>query len=115
MTKMSVWKFPIKLPEGPPGTKSTLELPAGAKVLTIAEQGLCPASFGPQYYLWALVDTETKKKETRKVLVIGTGHEFPSNVFTEPAPAPSPAYVYQNTVLSMKGRLVFHFWVSKPL
>ncbi len=108
---MTVWKFPLPLPEGPSGTMLTLELPAGATILKIAEQGR------GNFFLWALVCTSVTKKEKRLVLPVGTGHEFSAKALADIALIAAEGgkvipFAHQETVLAVGGSFVVHFWVS---
>lgn len=60
--KRVVYKYPLKR------TQNTLQMPKGAKVLTVARQGDNPT-------LWAMVDPEAAM-EDRTFSVVGTGESF---------------------------------------
>ena len=62
-----VWKFELAAAESP-----VVQLPEGAKVLSVAERG----EFGNRLSVWALVDTEAPVQD-RRFRVVGTGHPFP--------------------------------------
>lgn len=61
---ITIWKYSLKLDD-----KVKLEMPKGAQILTVQMQGITP-------YLWALVDTESKKEE-RTFFIFGTGTSNP--------------------------------------
>lgn len=58
---LTIWKYPLAV------DASVLEMPMGAKVLSVGVQGAEDA------VLWALVDPEAPKMK-RRVRVYGTGH-----------------------------------------
>lgn len=62
-----VWKFDLKVTDF-----VVLQLPEGAKVLSVAERG----EFGNRLDVWALVDTDAPMRE-RRFRVVGTGDPFP--------------------------------------
>lgn len=78
----TVWKYALE------STNQTIDMPAGAKILTVQSQYESPV-------IWALVEPEMPT-ESRKFVVYGTGH-----------PAPE-AGQYLGTFQIEKGRLVFH-------
>lgn len=63
----SIWKFDL-----PVRDVAEVEMPAGARVLTVQTQH-------GNAQLWAIVDTEAPK-ETRRFFVIGTGHSLPDAI-----------------------------------
>jgi hypothetical protein len=73
-----------------------LELPAGAKLLKVAEQR-------DRVHLWALVDTAAPP-ERRKFLLTGTG-----TIISVPA----EQLQHVDTWLMQEGRLVFHLFEIK--
>ena len=77
--------------EVPAETEFILEMPTGAKVLHVAEQGMGVC-------LWALVDPEVFVFEDRRFVVRGTGHLVPENVD------------WVGTWLQDGGRFVFHLF-----
>jgi hypothetical protein len=79
-----VWKFKMV-----PIDTQEIEMPVGAEILTVQAQGDSPM-------LWALVDP-VKKKEMRKFLMLGTGHETEEKNLT-----------YIGTFQLMVGALMFH-------
>ena len=62
-----VWKFDLKVTDF-----VVLQMPEGAKVLSVAERG----EFGNRLDVWALVDPDAPMRE-RRFRVVGTGHPFP--------------------------------------
>jgi len=113
---MAIWKFPIRLPDAV-NELVTVELPAGATICKIAEQGQS------RFFLWALVCVSIKKEERRMekrlVLAVETGHEFSAKALADIAliaarTGKKTPYDYQETVLAMDGRFVVHFFVSHP-
>ena len=111
---MAVWKFRLRLPEGPPGTLFHVDIPLGSTILRVGEQG--PAEF----YLWALVglaSNELQGMERRTVLAVGTGHEFTAEPLKDigliaAGQNKADLFAHQETVLAIGGRLVIHFWIS---
>lgn len=86
----TIWKFPL-------APDCVLDMPIGAKVLTVQMQG-------DAVMLWALVDA-LAPKEQRRFLVYGTGHEI----------LDAGALTYVATFQMGGGVLVFHaFEVSRP-
>ncbi len=79
-----VWKFELSL------AGSRIEMPVGARVLTVQTQLGRPC-------LWALVDPE-RAKEERLFVVYGTGH---------PIAAPD-TLAYVGTFQDLGGRLIWH-------
>ena len=64
-----IWKFQLEGPD------NTIDLPKGSWVIDAqfqAGSGIC---------IWAVVDTITKEKDTRRFRVIGTGHDFDWDFF----------------------------------
>lgn len=83
-----VWKYTL-------APVITLEMPKGAQVLSIREQGedIC---------LWALVRPEAEK-EPRKFMTFGTGHNVP-----ESHEGPQLNLEYRGSAHLSGGTLVFH-------
>lgn len=77
----SIWKFKITQPE--------VEMPMGAKILTVQSQHNVPT-------IWAIVNTEEDMKK-RTFIVVGTGHEIPKGKLN-----------YIGTIQQMTGMLVWH-------
>lgn len=71
--------------------QSEIELPKGAEVLTVNEQG-------GGLHLWALVDPENKP-ETRVFEVYGTGHKIPKDGHERK---------FISTIFINGGQFVFH-------
>lgn len=87
---LTIWKYEIYHPVA--GLTSTLEMPAGARVLGVKEQN-------NTLQLWAVVDTNMIAKGLVKkhLFVVGTGHELPAN-----------AGPYIGTGVLHNGELVLH-------
>lgn len=61
----SIWKFPLEITQ-----HQEIQMPIGAKILCakVQREKIC---------LWALIDTRLEKeKETRHIILLGTGYEF---------------------------------------
>lgn len=90
-----IWKFPIKI-----GSYCELQIPKDGQILTVQEQFNEPM-------VWALVNPESLK-ETRRLIVVGTGHEIPDlvqNVIKK----------YIGTFQTDGGNYVFHvFEIKSP-
>lgn len=82
-----VWKYPIEIEDA-----FTVELPAGAKILTAQTQGTVPT-------FWALVNPDAPKVE-RAFRFFGTGHQHPDERFG----------CYVGTCQIFGGSLVFHLF-----
>ena len=80
---MQIWKFPLEVTDD-----ECLEMPFGARVLTIQTQNGKPC-------LWALVEPGSSPI-LRKFRIVGTGHEFDGKG------------EYVGTFQLMGGALVFH-------
>lgn len=85
----TIWKFPIH-----PDDIIRVQMPKGARILTVQEQHGQPA-------IWAEVDTEAEKEE-RLFEVFGTGHEMPNDMGVERE--------YVGTFQLRGGALVFHLY-----
>ena len=85
----TIWKFELKT-----NSMISINMPIGAKILTIQEQNGKP-------YLWALIDSEAKK-ENRVFCIHGTGHIIS---YIE-------AKKYIGTYQLMNGALIFHVFES---
>ncbi|MDO8573013.1 MAG: hypothetical protein Q7S11_04630 [bacterium] len=83
----SIWKFPLEVTDN-----QTVELPVGAKALSVQVQNEKPC-------LWAMVDTKTKI-ESRVIQIFGTGHP----VLNEGD--------YIGTFQMLGGSLVFHAFIK---
>lgn len=89
---LTIYKYQIA-----PKTANLLELPKGAKVLSVQEQHA-----GINVY--ALVDNEQEQMETFEVLVYGTGHRVTERI---------EGYTFLGTVSMYGGDLVFHIFYQK--
>ena len=85
--KKSIWKFPLEVTD-----EQKVELPIGAKPLTVQVQGDTAC-------LWALVDTQVQK-EARVIQIFGTGHRV------------SNEGEYISTFQMHGGSLVFHAFIK---
>ncbi len=61
----AIWKFEIETTD-----RQIVEMPIGAKILTVQTQNGCPC-------LWAVVNPDAKKV-LRGIEVFGTGHPMPA-------------------------------------
>ena len=59
----TVYKYRLKKQE-----TQHVELPLGARILTAQ-------SLGDNIWIWALVDTDSKKREKREIVILKTGQE----------------------------------------
>lgn len=86
----TVWKFTLAV-------DSVLDMPEGAEVLTVREQGdaVC---------LWALVDP-SKPFEARRFVMVGTGHELPQDDATFVGMAHLDKGLLVVHVFELKGRV----------
>ena len=84
---IAVWKFEVPIDD-----LATIDMPSGARLLTVAVQGGSPV-------LYALVDPSAAKV-ARRLRVAGTGHPI----------LPDDAGIYVGTVLLHGGALVFHIF-----
>jgi len=82
---MRIWKWTLAVKD-----LQVVELPMGAKVLSVQVQGE-----GPQ--LWALVDEHQPLKQARRIAIYGTGN-----------PMPDDPGEYISTFQMHGGELVFH-------
>lgn len=88
----TVWKYPIPVED-----TFTLDLPTGAEVLTVANQGH-PLT-GADLHIWALVDPAASP-EPRAFRLAGTGH---------PIDTDAPLR-YVGTVIMLSGSFVVHLF-----
>ncbi|HDR9068177.1 TPA: hypothetical protein QDA90_003485 [Burkholderia vietnamiensis] len=79
----TIWKYTLQ-------PDIILEMPAGAEVLSVREQG-------DEINMWALVDPNAEKEE-RRFMGFGTGHDVPSAMFKK----------FIGTAHLQGGSLVFH-------
>ncbi len=89
---MKVFKYPLTITG-----KQSINLPAGAKILTVQVQKGDP-------YLWALVNEQTVLTEAKIIHTYGTGH-----VVTGPVKSS-----YIGTYQIHEGDLVFHVFEEIP-
>jgi hypothetical protein len=101
-----VFKYDLPLSSAP-GEVMMFRLPAGAKILKVAEQGSDPL-VGPRLRVWALIDPEEKLQELRYAVTAGTGHEIEVTTLS------SQSWDYTDTVMCLGGELVVHVWISRP-
>jgi hypothetical protein len=104
----TIWKFEVMVND-----TVTLDLPVGAKILAIAEQGPGGArnrvgrpSIGDRFYLWAEVEIDIDPEaepnvETRTFRIYGTGHVMDGV---------SEESTYVGTVVCAGGDLVWHMY-----
>ena len=69
-----------------------VEMPVGARILTAQAQGM-------HIWIWAIVDTEVKDQEIRKLAVLKTGQEVTMD---------TDAMVHLGSVQFDEGGLVYH-------
>lgn len=89
---LKIWKYPIPVQDD-----IQIEMPKGARVLTVQRQGDLPEFGGP--CLWALVNPEAKK-EIRQFRLAGTGHPIDH----------AEKLTYIGTFQMEGGALVFHLF-----
>lgn len=85
---ITIWKYPVSIKD-----KFTLEMPRGARILSIQAQVGDPQ-------LWALVDPE-ELMVYRDFVLVGTGNPFAFDAET---------YHYLATFQIAEGHLVFHLF-----
>lgn len=83
---MRIWKWTLATTD-----RQTIEMPVGAKILTVQAQG-------EEAQLWALCPDEHGPKEPRRFEIHGTGNPMPNG---DPG-------AYVGTYQLMEGRLIFH-------
>lgn len=93
----TVYKYPLSFLSD---DRCKLQLPRGAKLLSIARQDTAFAYNSLQ--LWALVDPNESIMERRTIRVAGAGH-----------PLPDFGLEYITTILDAGGSLVWHFFEEK--
>lgn len=93
----TVFKYELEIPDGPSGTLGKVKLPYGAQILKVECQTIC-------YYVWCLIDPHETRNKEHDFLVVGTGHNFDESVLE--------GLEYKGTVITLNGRLVFHFWLE---
>lgn len=89
----TIWKFPLRVAD-----KQTIEMPAGAQILSVQSQGETAC-------LWARVDSDAPK-EPRVVAIFGTGHAMPEDEITF-------KLKFISTFQMLDGALVFHAFEVK--
>jgi hypothetical protein len=85
-----IYKYPLAIRDF-----QTVELPTGAKLLHVAQQG--------RLQLWALVDPEVKATYAQEIFIFGTGHPMTKN----------PG-IHLGTVITGEGALVWHVFAGAP-
>lgn len=90
----AIWKFPLRIED-----TQEIEMPAGARILTVQAQFGVPC-------LWALVRSESPRVR-RTIRTIGTGHPISDDFPTLSATA-SSYDGYIGTYQLSDGNLVFH-------
>ena len=85
----SIWKFPLATTD-----TQTLDVPEGAKPLTVQAQGVTPC-------LWAEVNPNGQT-ERRYIHTFGTGHPIPDDFQGE----------YLGSYQLLDGGLVFHVYLT---
>ena len=93
---LTIWKYPIRDVDIASAIFE-LDMPKGAKVLTVQMQGNSPV-------MWALVNPETKKVK-RMFLVKGTGHPIEDRATCLAISQPD---TYIGTFQLAGGALIFH-------
>lgn len=91
----TVYKYPIQVTD-----EQGIEMPLGSQILSIHSQTL---PFGPKdeaLCLWALVNIDENRKETRMLRIVGTGHPFED----------VDKYKFICTTQQDSGRLVWHIF-----
>lgn len=85
---MRIWKYPLEVTD-----LQTVEMPHGAKILTVQMQGTTCC-------LWALVEDEMPRhlNQSRRIAIYGTGNPVPRNLRQD----------YIATFQMEGGALVFH-------
>lgn len=86
MKNLTIWKFDLRIAD-----RQQVEMPVGAKILTVQEQHGMPV-------LWALVNP-TAPTVAREIVLYGTGRAVPDD----------PGQ-YIGTVQQCCGALVWHFF-----
>lgn len=94
---MVVYKYELVIPYEPPGILGQVKLPYGAKILKIGCQTV--------WCVWCMVDPREIRVRDHKFLVVGTDHKYDKEILEQ-------WDSYQETVISLDGKLVFHFWLE---
>ncbi len=90
--KMKVYKYPVRV-----NTVETIDLPLGAKPLSIAFQY-------DKVYIYALVKPEEQKTVSVQVIVAGTGEPLPEDIDT---------FTYLNTIQMFDQQWNLHGFYKK--
>ena len=102
-----VFKYDLPITSAP-SEVVPIRLPAGSKILKVAEQGADPV-LGPRIFIWALVDPNEPMQELRYVVTAGTGHEI------ELTSLSGHDWDFEDSIMCLGGRLVIHVWISRPV
>jgi hypothetical protein len=95
---ITIYKYPVRIVD-----ESTVEMPRGAKLLSVAV-------VGDDVFLWALVDTEAKMA-VRRFRLAGTGHPLTAaSVEAHPLDMVQLANKFVGTALTHGGSLVWHLF-----
>jgi len=105
VSHLTVYKYELPITSAP-SEVIPLDLPKGARLLKVGEQGADPM-LGPRLFVWALIDPAEKETERRYVLTAGTGHQIELTALNR-------SWALQETVLCLGGRLVLHVWITHP-
>jgi len=85
---MKIFKYPLEITD-----HSELLLPAGAKILSVIEQD-------ENIVLYAMVDPTMEYNKSRKIRIVGTGHEIDDLM----------GFTFLGTVSLIGGKLIFHIF-----
>lgn len=88
--EMTIWKYQLRV-----ATEQRIDMPVGAKILTVQLQGGEP-------HLWAMVNLAETKTESRLIAVFGTAHSISG----------WDAENYVGTFQLGEGMLVFHVFAE---
>lgn len=100
-----VYKYDLPI-TSTPSEAVPIRLPAGSRILKVAEQGADPL-LGPRLFIWALVDPNETLQELRYVVTAGTGHEIELTTLSK------RDWDFTDSILCLGGRLVIHVWISR--
>jgi hypothetical protein len=96
---ITIFKYPVRIVD-----ESTLEMPRGAKLLSVG------VANDTEVFLWALVDTEAKMA-VRRLHVHGTGNPITAaTVEAHPLDMVQLANKFVGTALTHGGSLVWHLF-----
>lgn len=87
-----IWKYSLRTID-----RQTLQVPAGAKILTVQVQRGEP-------YLWALVDPAADHPSNINIAVFGTGHNIPDDIGE-----------YIGTFQLLNSELIFHVFKERMI